>query len=170
MKAGNSRLVVAATLALGLSVWAIRGQDPVTNPTPAAAAPAAADGGESTTETNAVTNAIAMAQPRDPFWPVGYQEPDPRKLLQEIVKKEEIKKEEIKKTIEISWPTLEVTAVFKTPQGKWMATIRGIGMVEEGDLIRVRKGEAWYRWKIRGINEKGIRYDRLDVVPIQPRN
>ncbi|MDI6775053.1 MAG: hypothetical protein QME60_06630 [Verrucomicrobiota bacterium] len=158
--AGRARLtaiLLPAVLIAGLCAGPARGQAPTTNASSTVAPDAAGQ-----------TSAIA-AELRDPFWPIGYKKPDLRKpeLARSKDQSQQENPEEVKKTHDIAWPSLELAAVSKTLQGKWIAMFKGIGLVEEGDQIRVRKGDAWYRWKITAINEKGIGYDRLDVIPIR---
>ena len=154
MKAQNRPWVALAAL-IGILGASVSAQDSSTNAVPGADAAA--------TETNAPEVAI-----RDPFWPVGYRKPDPKK--EEVKKVEEKKKEEIKQALNISWPALDVTAVSKTPQGSYIAMIKGIGMVEEGDTVRVRKEGLIYRWKITTISEKGMAFKKVDATPIKPQN
>jgi hypothetical protein len=96
--------------------------------------------------------------PRDPFWPVGFSPaPKEEKAVDEIEKE----KEEIKSRIK--WPKLELKGIIKVSDNKYMATIKGFGIVEEGDILSAKKDGLVYRWEITAIKDSGISRKRLDV-------
>ncbi len=110
-------------------------------------------------EADAATNSVEMTL-RDPFWPVGYRKPDPETNMPPQGPATSVSEE-------VVWPTLHVVAISKTPQNQWVAMLKDIGLVQVGDWVRVRKGDRIFRWKITAIGEKGIRYQKLEILPIQ---
>ena len=94
---------------------------------------------------------------RDPFWPVGWTPPviveDPKeeaKPKPNLVEWEEATKQ------------LQISGVFK--QGKrHLAILKGVGVVEEGDIISVNHKDLTYRWRVSSISPAGIMPKKLDV-------
>lgn len=115
--------------------------------------------------TNAAPEAIALESLRDPFWPVGFR-PVP-------VSEKQIH-EQVSRIRELThWPTLALRGITRTGKGEYIAIIEGVGLVEPGDIISMRKGGLIYRWRINDVTAEGISRTRLDVreplsAPQQP--
>ncbi len=89
---------------------------------------------------------------RDPFWPVGYTPPEPEKEeTQEVLE------------IEEEWPDLPVIGSSRDMAGQYRVLIPGAGVVREGEIVSLEHNGYWFHWRITGIDERGIRYDRLRV-------
>ncbi|MBM4144017.1 MAG: hypothetical protein FJ225_10570 [Lentisphaerae bacterium] len=64
---------------------------------------------------------------------------------------------------------LRVTGVFRKGD-KHLAVVKGVGVVETGDVVAVQYGDLTYRWVVKSIDARGIVPARLDVFPTnQPR-
>jgi len=102
---------------------------------------------------------------RDPLVPPGYEAPsqdaDPGALQLDAI------------TAKIVWPSLRLRGITHTGQGKFIAMIDQIGIVEEGDEIRMRQGVLLYTWRVDKIDANGLISTRLHVThldqPHQPR-
>lgn len=97
---------------------------------------------------------------RDPFWPVGYTPvPESKKLEQAKISRLESL---------IKWPKLKLQGISRTSDNKYLAVIDKIGIVEEGDVIAVKKDGIIYRWKINKITKNGISRTKLNPKEISP--
>ena len=98
--------------------------------------------------------AAAPEQPavmlRDPFWPVDWTPPKPKK-------KGEVSESKIK------WPKLQLKGMTKASDGSYIAIIEGVGIVEPGQTVRKNQNGLIYRWKIVSITENGVSIKKLDV-------
>jgi hypothetical protein len=56
-----------------------------------------------------------------------------------------------------------VRAISRTTQGSFIAIVHGIGIVESGDIVSMRRKGLIYRWKINKVSRKGISRTRLDA-------
>ena len=92
---------------------------------------------------------------RDPFWPVGF--------IPEAGASKETKATESRIRKSLLWPKLEVRAISRTTQGSFIAIVDGIGIVESGDIVSMRRKGLIYRWKINKVSRKGISRTRLDA-------
>ena len=90
-------------------------------------------------------------QVRDPFWPVGWQPHDENAPPPPPPGNPE------------RWPKLELNGVSKTPTGYIALLKHGMGMVTQGQVLRMKRGNRIYRWKIVAINKNGINAKRLDA-------
>lgn len=95
---------------------------------------------------------------RDPFWPIGYKPkaPEPKVKADDKTGPEIIEQR-------IKWPNLKLKGITKALDGSYIAILEGIGIVEAGDVIRMRQNNLIYRWKINAITEKGVSHTQLDV-------
>jgi len=89
---------------------------------------------------------------RDPFWPVGYwPEEDGPAGGSDLTH------------AGLKWPSLTVKGLTRGPEGKYFAIIQDVGIVEEGDIISVRRHDFIFRWKIEQITGEGVVPGKLDV-------
>jgi hypothetical protein len=100
-------------------------------------------------------------QLRDPFWPIGYTRKMPEKIDPNAPKEPE---EPV--TIEPKWPKLRLKAVTSSPKG-YIAIIEGIGLVEEGQIVKKTVDGVVYRWKIGEISKKGFAHKKLDAKAVK---
>ena len=92
---------------------------------------------------------------RDPFWPVGFSPvPVSEKQVSERVSR-------IRELTQ--WPKLELRGITRTGKGEYIAILNGIGLVEPGDIISMRRDGLIYRWRVNDITAAGISRTRLDV-------
>ncbi len=98
---------------------------------------------------------VTLQNLRDPFWPVGYK-PLPKSVKQESERVTRIQRQ-------TRWPELELRGITRRGQAEFIAVIEGVGLVESGDIISMRKEGLIYRWRINAISENGISRTRLDV-------
>lgn len=142
-------LPAVLALALAGAAAAQPGAAPAPAPAEAAGAPAS------------LVQAIGgpeFEQLRDPFWPIGWRpdaRPDGKATVSPAVP---LKWAEAKKR-------LQLTGVIRTNAGKRMASIKGVGVVEEGDVISVHFENAVYRWLVRTITDTEIVTEQLGVSP-----
>ncbi len=92
---------------------------------------------------------------RDPFWPVGFHP--------EAESSKEAKAHESRVRESVFWPKLELRGISRTTQGSFIAIIDGIGIVESGDIVSMRRKGLIYRWRINTVSSKGISRTRLDA-------
>ena len=116
---------------------------------------------------NKADSSSKKKQLRDPFWPVGWEPPSDapvdtstgRRLPPKPVKSPEQKWKEAAKE-------LKVTGIVKQPStGKYMAMVSGFGIVEEGDIIWVKRGGLKYRWQVEKVTEEGLIQKKIDALP-----
>ena len=107
------------------------------------------------------TNA-ALTLTRDPFWPVDWEPPQLGKVSTN---------RPATNTVLTEWDkaraSLQVTGLSKGKDGKYLAVLKGIGVVEEGDTVSVNLVGLNYRWKIVSITVNGIVPERVGVYPIK---
>lgn len=124
---------------------------------------------EATPTTDAVlTNAPATAlapnpldQLRDPFWPIGWTPPPvdasgTAANTDAARPKGPIRWEEATKR-------LSLRGLTELPNGKFVASIAGVGVVEEGDRITLEFEGLNYHWRVQSISRAGIVPKRLGV-------
>lgn len=100
-------------------------------------------------------------QLRDPFWPIGYA----RRVKPKVDPNQPKEPEEPVK-IEPKWPRLRLKAVTSSPKG-FIAIIDGIGLVEEGQIVKKTVDGITYRWKIGKITKKGFAHAKLDAKAVK---
>ena len=131
-----------AMLLILLSTGTVTRATPSDEPVPEQEAPAAPPTSEA-------------AQKRDPFWPVGYtpiaERPEP--INEELARVQE----------QTHWPELELTGHSRTGKNTYMAIIKGIGIVDSGDIVSMEKDGLVYSWRINAVTAKGISRTRLGV-------
>ena len=101
---------------------------------------------------------LPLGELRDPFWPVGWVPPKMERvtfkspaLPQQPVRWEEVARK------------LEVSALSQLPDGRHIAVLKNIGLVEAGDTISVNYGGLTYRWEVRAVTAAGIQTKRVGV-------
>jgi hypothetical protein len=92
---------------------------------------------------------------RDPFWPVGFHP--------EAKASKEARAHESRIRESVLWPKLKLSAISRTTQGSFIAIVDGIGIVEAGDIVSMRRKGLIYRWRINKVSSKGISRTRLDA-------
>ncbi len=107
--------------------------------------------------TNTGTFASDESDPRDPFWPVGYEKPKPP------APEEEVAAGVLAPRQDQAWPDLPVQGVSRGAGGAYFALIKGIGVVSAGDDISIAKNDFWYHWHIDQISAGGVRARKLGV-------
>lgn len=89
---------------------------------------------------------------RDPFWPKGFR-PTP-KVVQSKQTTGGVGSATLR-WVEAA-KQLKITGTSRTSKGVLVAVVKGVGVVEAGDMISVRYEGIIYRWKVLKITEKGI--------------
>ncbi len=99
-------------------------------------------------------------QARDPFWPIGYTppsptepEPDPETARLAAIQEQ------------IQWPELKLSGLTHTGEGRHLAIIEGVGIVEPGETIQIRREGIVYRWRVDAITARGINVSELEARP-----
>ncbi len=100
-------------------------------------------------------------QLRDPFWPIGYT-----RKIKPVVDPSEQKEPDEPVKIEPKWPRLKLKAVTSSPKG-YIAILDGIGLVEEGQIVRMTVDGIVYRWRIGKITSKGFAHQKLDAKAVK---
>lgn len=131
---------------------------PPTEPAPPLSAVASGEPTGTSLEGTAATNPV----PRDPFWPVGYV-PKPR--VPETARVPPSAPPTAAKRPPPEWPALKVTGIMQTARGP-LAVVEGVGLVEEGSVVRRQIGGYVYRWRVDRITPERLVYTRLDVQPL----
>jgi hypothetical protein len=100
---------------------------------------------------------------RDPFWPVNWQPAEFGRPQG---------KPQVGPSVALKWAEatklLQVTALSRSPKGQYIAIVKNVGVVEEGDVISIHYGNAVYKWTVRGITAAGIETEKLGVYPLTP--
>jgi hypothetical protein len=60
---------------------------------------------------------------------------------------------------------LQVSSLARGADGKYIATLRGIGVVEAGSTVSIQFMGLTYRWKIGSITSSGIVPERIGAYP-----
>jgi len=105
----------------------------------------------------------ALATLRDPFWPIGWAPPkvtvtDVEEVPKVVQKRSPVRWEDARKLIHLS-------GLSKTSDGRYLAILKGIGVVEESDVVTVTLDDFTYKWRITKITEEGIAPERIGVYP-----
>jgi hypothetical protein len=97
---------------------------------------------------------------RDPFWPIGWEPPPLNTGPVDVTPKSPIQWEDAKNTI-------RVTALSKTVNGDYVAILKGVGLVEKGDVISISHKGLMYRWTVSDVTALGVKTTQLDVAAIR---
>jgi hypothetical protein len=100
-------------------------------------------------------------QLRDPFWPIGHT----RKIPVKVDPTQPTPPPDVV-VFKPNWPKLKLKAVTSSPKG-FIAIIDKVGLVVEGQVVRLKAGGAVYSWRIGKISKKGFSYKELDVKPVK---
>lgn len=130
-------------------------ETPGTPPTPAASAPAEL--------TNAV-NASAAPAVRDPFWPIGFAPSKPEVVA--VSRPAAGKPVRPAPDWEAATRKLRVTGISEK-KGTFFALLKNIGLVQAGEIIKVKDEIYVYTFRISAITASGIEHVRLEAQPIQ---
>ncbi len=157
-----NRYTVAILMTAMLSISAFA-EDPV--PAPAATNKAESAAATPVAAEPVATNTIALIDDtsRDPFWPKGYV-PQGKVLPAQVADSATGDSAAVKKKkIEAKWPVLKVGSINKTKDGTYIALIDGIGVIETGNIIKIKKDGYQFSWKIEEIRKAGVKMKQLDV-------
>jgi len=136
--------------------------------------------------------APAEEELRDPFWPIDYGGPNivaqpveqqanpagsqaqpdqsqnqataPANENQQTVAPAQDQKQPVPKSVE--WPKLKVKGVMKGPDGKYVANIEGIGVVEAGRKCKAVSQGIMFIYKIEEITEQGVKITPVEARPL----
>jgi len=100
---------------------------------------------------------------RDPFWPVGYEPPPPEPEFNEEEAEQARAEREIEKKIQ--WPALHLKGITRAGRNRYMAIIKGVGLVEADQTVSMRQGDMLYSWLIEKVTAKGVMVTRLEARP-----
>lgn len=94
---------------------------------------------------------------RDPFRPVGYQLPSPgapddREAEQPAPAEPPVPV--------LDWPELRLRGFSRTPDGSLVAFLDGIGIVQAGDRVQLRRGDWVFSWLIESVSRQDLKYRR----------
>ncbi len=109
---------------------------------------------------------------RDPFWPVGYVKPELRPVEEpdEVDEADKEKEQKQVHVVEIQkksvWPSLKVLSIAGSGARHIAMLGDGIGIVQKGDVVELRRAGMIYRWDIVEISAKGVASRRKDVAPV----
>ena len=98
---------------------------------------------------------------RDPLLPPGFQQLDNAELAEQDRLREQAALAE-----RIQWPTLKLRGITHAGRS-FIAVLEDVGIVEEGDVIRLRRDDFVYSWRVDAISDNGIATTRLHVVAAQ---
>jgi hypothetical protein len=94
---------------------------------------------------------------RDPFTPVGYIPPK-KKVMPSLSSN--------LSNDQINWPKLDIKAITKDNDGSYIVFIKGQGMVEEGDVITVRKAGYSFEFEVTEVTKSGVKYKKRRFTPL----
>ncbi len=115
--------------------------------------------------THRVGDGSSMEILRDPFWPVGYEPAPPEpEITPEAAAK--IKVEQVTQS-KTRWPALMLKGITRAGRKRYMALVAGVGLVETGQVISLKKDDMLYTWKIDEVSAKGVRFSRIEARPYQ---
>lgn len=146
---------IALASALSIAAWA--------QEQPGGAGPVPALASTSSSAEDAVRQ--DTAEPRDPFWPVGWRPQEAptnvEVVVQEVV--EPVRREE--------WDAAEkhlaVSGISQAPDGTSYAVLRGLGIVEPGDFVSLNYNGLRYTWRIVRITRQGVVPERAGAHPVE---
>jgi len=98
---------------------------------------------------------------RDPFWPLGYT-----RHVEPKVDSTRPDEPEQPVKVEPKWPKLKVKAITSSPKG-YIAILEGIGLVEEGQTVKMTVDGVVYSWQIDKISKKGFSYKQLGAEAVK---
>lgn len=102
---------------------------------------------------------------RDPFWPVGYQPPKPRK--KEDPKPVQTQATDPAPRVDTTprWDealkTVSIKGIMSVGGGRYMAVIND-QVVSENDTVSASYMGRSYSWKVTSINAQGVKFQKMD--------
>jgi hypothetical protein len=93
---------------------------------------------------------------RDPFWPIGFE--PPRAVRQPGSGATDASR---LTDWDAAMQLLNVKGVMKTGGGGYVAIVNG-QVAGTNDEVSVWLGGATYRWRVRGITERGVSFSRIE--------
>ena len=98
---------------------------------------------------------------RDPFWPIGWTPPKITVTDEGPVV--------VQPRAPVRWndarKRLQISGLSRMPDGRYLAILKGIGVVEEADVVAVTLVDFVYKWRITSITEKGFVPEQIGVYP-----
>jgi hypothetical protein len=119
------------------------------------------------TVTNTVELPAGWDELRDPLWPIGYTPPPPPTAPSATDTAVVQKSAQALLEARAVWPSLKLKALTKDSRGGYMAVIDGIGVVEEGEIVRIQAAGIVYRWRIEMIGPTGLKAKRLTLKAVR---
>ena len=107
------------------------------------------------------SEAAPLVSLRDPFWPIGWTPPKVTVTTDKapvVQKRSPVRWDDARKL-------LKITGLSKAPDGRYFAILKGIGVVEESDVVTVTLDDFTYKWRVTGITENGIVPEQIGVYP-----
>jgi len=98
---------------------------------------------------------------RDPFWPAGWQPTyfgqidETRAGGEALTRWGEAEK------------LLRVSGLSRNSSGRFVASIKGVGVVQEGETVAVNLSGLTYKWTIRSITARGLVLDKVGAQPMR---
>ena len=96
---------------------------------------------------------------RDPLLPPGYEQPeeevDPQQEYRETV------------AAQITWPQLRLRGITHVGRENFIAILEEVGIVEQGEIVTLQRGNLVYAWRISAITAEGITTTRLHVTSVE---
>lgn len=141
--------------ALLIGVSGLRAQAPPLGmplpPMPAPPVPGAPNGGPDEEAHRPAEGQQTWDGPRDPFWPVGFRPAPPAAgdTGQDAPE------------TDFDWPELVLRGITGSEEGRLLAMIEGVGIVEAGDVASLRKGDTIFTWEILEVKSDSITSRRL---------
>ena len=106
----------------------------------------------------AAQDEVPVSSLRDPFWTVGWK-PAPRAMP--VQKK--VAADATAQRWDEAFKQIRVSALGQNAEGKYVATVKGVGVVDVGDTISISYGGLLYRWKVVKISAEGLVPERIGV-------
>ena len=148
--------IIGAVLALALSGVC----QEVLLPPPGMPAPGSAQPPEPSA---AETEAQPVSGLRDPFWPPGYR-PKPKHVKSAVSAARQTPEALPKVEKQAVWPNLPLKGIIRTSRGAYGAILEGVGAVESGDIVAVRREGFLFRWKVDAVTRDGVSITKLDAT------
>ena len=114
-----------------------------------------------TGETNALQLIVQESSNiRDPFWPVGFEPPKPKKPTDPVVEQVVAPVVEEAPRWEDAMKELSVKGIMNVGGGRFMAVVNE-QVVGENDIVSVSFGTRRYTWRINSISAQGVKFQKM---------
>jgi len=100
---------------------------------------------------------------RDPFWPPNYTPVLTQKDESDI---EEPSVQDENLIGAAKWPTLKVKGITAIGN-KYSAIVDGIGIIEEGKIISLKRGNTIFSWQVLKITSKNVDFKQLEAKQVK---